>query len=104
MFLNAASKTSLASGFSRLHDFLSLERSGDEISSVKRWLSMKRHPRWLIVFDNADDKLSVPILRYVPVVPWGHVLVLVAICRVSIIPATCGRVSIYIGQETCPKA
>jgi hypothetical protein len=28
-----------------------------------------------MVFDNADDLLSVPISKYFPVVPWGHILI-----------------------------
>ena len=75
MFFNAASKTSLAADFSRLQDLLGLGHTGDEISSVKRWLSRKEHTRWLMVFDNADDLLSVPISKYFPVIPWGHILI-----------------------------
>lgn len=75
IFLNATSTVSLATDFSRLHDVLGLEEAENKISSVIRWLAKEHNSQWLMVFDNADQLGAVPIRKYVPVVPWGHVIV-----------------------------
>jgi len=75
MFLNATSTTSLAADFSRLHDLLGLKETDDKISAVKRCLCRKQYSQWLMVFDNADDLVSVPVSKYFPVTSWGHIII-----------------------------
>jgi hypothetical protein len=75
MFLNATSTSSLAADFSRLHDLLGLGEADNKIASVKRWLSKEENSQWLMVFDNADDLCSVPLLKYFPVTSWGHIII-----------------------------
>lgn len=75
MFLNAASKASITADFARLHELLELRETDDKVASVKRWLSREEHSQWLMVFDNADDLVSVPILKYFPVASWGHIVI-----------------------------
>lgn len=74
-FLNAASTTSLAADFGRLHDVLQLGEAKDKVRSVKSWLSKPENSQWLLVFDNADNLDLVPIQRYLPAVNWGHIII-----------------------------
>lgn len=75
IFLNAFSTVSLATDFSRLHGLLGLEEAENKTSSVMRWLAKEENSKWLLVFDNADQLDAVPIRKYIPVVPWGHIII-----------------------------
>lgn len=75
IFLNASSKASLTADFSRLHELLELRETKDKIATVKHWLAREEHSQWLMVFDNADDLLSVPVSRYFPAPSSGHIII-----------------------------
>lgn len=74
-FFNADSNATLIADFERISDLLKLGRDSNKVGSTKRWLSKEENSKWLLIFDNADDLDSVRISKYLPAVPWGHIII-----------------------------
>ncbi|KAL9121254.1 MAG: hypothetical protein Q9187_002189 [Circinaria calcarea] len=74
-FFNADSTATLIADFERISGILRLGHDSNKVAATKRWLSKEENSRWLLIFDNADDLDSVRISKYLPAVPWGHVII-----------------------------
>ncbi|RHZ65508.1 uncharacterized protein CDV56_107767 [Aspergillus thermomutatus] len=75
VYFNASSNTTLLADFHRIYDLLNLGDTPNKVDFLRQWFSNPKNSSWLMIFDGADDLASVPLSRYFPSCPWGHIII-----------------------------
>ncbi|EAS28261.3 uncharacterized protein CIMG_09465 [Coccidioides immitis RS] len=75
VYFNASSNITLRADFHRIHDRLNLGNTSNSVDSLRRWFSNPKNSSWLMIFDGADNLVSVSLSRYFPSCSWGHIII-----------------------------
>ncbi|QVM13232.1 hypothetical protein D8B26_007846 [Coccidioides posadasii str. Silveira] len=75
VYFNASSNTTLLADFHRIYDLLNLGNTSNKVDFLRQWFSKPKNSSWLMIFDGADDLVSVPLSRYFPSCSWGHIII-----------------------------